>query len=182
MNPLISLLATSLIGKKFRTKVPFVWYCCNGDYNWHIAASNPDTTTLGVVNMTIKEPVEFTVINVVANWHHIEPRSYSNGYSYDIVIRVDKLIPIGNISFNAGQHYILETPNTKTGMKFSYSLEGSNRDSSNLSQNELQMDTNASANIYPFSPSTGFYLARNPDHTCNINAPAIVDTTILDEM
>ena len=164
-----TILANSLIGKKFKTKVPFIWYCYNNsDFEWRITVANPDNKTLGIVNMTIKEPIEFTVINVVKYWHSTTTKSYSDGYSFDIVIRVDKLIPLCNISFNIGQDYILETPNTKTGMKFS--------------KKELQIDTSAIAHIYPFCPPTGFCLTLNSDRTCNVDAPVIIDTNVLEDI
>lgn len=140
-------LYESLINKKFRTKVPFEWTYGN---KWRIHTFDPNTTILGDVSMVIKEPIEFTITNII--------RDDDNGFH--IIIHIDKLIPLRGIVFNRYPSHFMP------GIQFG--------------STEFEVIDNVSMYIYPFSPKTGIVITRHPTETYNVNIPAVIDSKVLE--
>lgn len=165
-----SILVSSLKGKEFRTKVPFVCYYSKPQGRWYMNVANDRTKALKQINMIITAPIEFTVTDIIYDFY------LDTGFALYIVVKMDK-IPLSNISF---QNLTIKG-NMIDGKLHAMILDTFTEGSTRAIIDNTHIEICYEIRLDPDYP-TGIYIRGTVDNQFNMNTSPGIDGNILESL
>ena len=165
-----TVLGQSLINKTFQTKVPFRYYYYKSDNRYYMKQSDDNDNIVTIFgntddsesfSMVIKEPIEFTITDVMYRW------SIDAGKSIYIIVNINKYIPLS---------HILNVKETRMGQDINININETTSPKIIRTNNHLIINEQITLSIYGYN-KTGFIMF--PNHDYNINQTADYDSNIL---